>query len=162
MQQRAASFGRKGQASGETERRPITLDKAEDAGEIDRRREAFIAAERARREREGGLPAPVDRDEPTSRSFVQPKSVGTAYILWFLLGAFAAHRFYVGSASTAFAQIALRLVGVLILVSADFFLGLYLLAAALLWLVVDAFLLPDLVRKANARRAAIASGRVFA
>lgn len=40
--------------------------------------------------------------------------------------------------------------------------GLYLLAAAFLWLLVDTLLIPDMVRKANAKAAAIASGRVFA
>jgi len=158
MQQRA-SFGRKGQASEDTERRPISFGKAGDASDMDRRREEFIAAERARRQQEGHDP-PVEGDPLPGRPHAQ-KSVSTAYILWFVTGAFSGHRFYLGSMSIGFAQICLRLVGGMMLLSGDGF-GLYLLAAAFLWLLVDAVLLPDMVRKANARSAAISSGRAFA
>ena len=158
MQQRA-SFGRKGQASGDSEPRPISFGKAGDASDMDRRREDFIAAERARRQQESPYDPPLDDGGPT-RPFVE-KSVSTAYILWFVTGAFSGHRFYIGSASIGFAQIGLRLVGAMLFFSGDMF-GLYLLAAAFLWLIVDAIMLPDLVRKANSKAAAIASGRVFA
>jgi len=163
MQQRA-SFGRKGQGSDEPERRPISFGKAGDANgmpsDMDRRREEFIAAERARRQQESPYDPPIDQDSPPSRP-VADKSVSTAYILWFVTGAFAGHHFYLGSAPLGFAQISLRLVGIMMFLSGDGF-GLYLLAAAFLWLLVDAALLPDMTRKANARAKAIASGRAFA
>ena len=149
MQQRA-SFGRKGQGSEEPERRPISFGKADEASEMDRRREAFIAAERARRQQEGEHVEPAGSDDLPASGNAQPKSIGTAYLLWFLLGQFAAHRFYVGSSSMAFAQISLRLVGVLLVLSANFY-GFYLLGAALVWWAVDGIMLPDLIRKANAR-----------
>ena len=117
------------------------------------------AAERARRQQERPYDPPVDPDSPPSR-LVAKKSVSTAYILWFVTGAFAGHHFYLGSASLGFAQICLRLVGIMMFLSGDGF-GLYLLAAAFLWLLIDAALLPDMVRKANSRAAAIASGRAF-
>ena len=159
MNQRA-SFGRKGQGSEGTERRPITFGKSEDMSEVDRRREAFLAAERARRQQESPYDPSVDSDAGPSRPFVE-KSVSTAYILWFVTGAFSGHRFYLGSASIGFAQICLRLVGIMLFMSGDG-LGLYLLAAAFLWLLVDALLIPDMVRKANKRLSDIASGRAFA
>lgn len=136
MQQRGAapSFGRKGQGSSD----------------MDARREAFIAAERARRQQEGEHVEPIGSDDLPAFSNAQPKSIGTGYLLWFLLGQFAAHRFYVGSSSMAFAQISLRLVGVLLFLSANFY-GLYLLGAALVWWAVDGIMLPDLVRQDNAR-----------
>lgn len=142
MQQRAAAFGRKGQTSA--------------SSEMDRRREAFIAAERARRAQKGHRDAPVERDQPEPGRPGPHKSVGTAYILWFVLGAFSGHRFYLGKASIGFAQICLRLVGALMFLSGET-LGLYLIAAAFLWWIADAVMLPDMVRKAN-----LSSGRVFA
>lgn len=160
MQQRAPSFGRKGHGSEQPERRPISFGKVGDASDMDRRREEFIAAERARRQQEGSYDPPVEADSLPSRPYAQ-KSVSTAYILWFVTGAFSGHRFYLGSMSIAFAQICLRLVGIMMFMSGDGF-GLYLIAAAFVWLLVDAALLPDMVRKANSKAAAIASGRVFA
>lgn len=159
MQQRAPSFGRKGAGSEEPERQPISFGKAADASDIDSRREEFIAAERARRQQERPYDPPVDPHSPPSRP-VAEKSVSTAYILWFVTGAFSGHRFYIGSASIGFAQICLRLVGALMFLSGDGF-GLYLLATAFLWLLADAVMLPELVRKANARASAISAGRVF-
>lgn len=159
MQQRA-SFGRKGQGSGQPEGPPISFGKAGEASEIERRREEFIAAERARRQQESPYDPPIAEDVLPSRPFVE-KSVSTAYILWFVTGAFAGHHFYLGSASLGFAQICLRLVGIMMFLSGDSF-GLYLLAAAFIWLLVDAVLLPEMTRKANKRLSAIASGRAFA
>ncbi len=160
MQQRAPSFGRKCAGSEEPERSPISFGKATDESDLDRRREEFIAAERARRQQESPYGSPVDPGFAPSRPIAK-KSVSTAYILWFVTGAFAGHHFYLGSASIGFAQICLRLVGIMMFLSGDGF-GLYLLAAAFLWLLVDAALLPDMTRKANAKAAAIASGRDFA
>ena len=160
MQQRAASFGRKGRGSDVTERRPITFGKSGEVSEMDRRREEFIAAERARRRQESPYDPPVERDAEPSRPVVE-KSVSTAYILWFVTGAFSGHHFYLGSASIGFAQICLRVVGIMMLLSGDGF-GLYLLAAAFIWLLADAVMLPEMTRKANKRLSDIASGRAFA
>lgn len=159
MQQRA-SFGRKGQGSDEPQRAQVSFAKSGEASEIERRRQEFIAAERARRQQESPYDLPPDEESAPSRPFVQ-KSVSTAYILWFVTGAFGGHHFYLASAPLGFAQICLRLVGIMMFVSGDSF-GLYLLAIAFLWLLVDALLIPDMVRKANKRLSAISSGRAFA
>ncbi|WP_191059546.1 TM2 domain-containing protein [Geminicoccus harenae] len=56
-------------------------------------------------------------------------SVAVAYLLWFFLGIFAAHRFYLGRPGTAILQI----------------LSMFVLVG-LVWLVVDLFLIPGMVR----------------
>ena len=58
------------------------------------------------------------------------KDVGITYLLWFFLGAFSAHRFYLGRTGSAIAQM-LTLGG----------LG--------VWLLADAFLIPKMVREYN-------------
>ena len=129
MQPRASSFGRKGQGSEPAERRPVSFGKADEASEMERRREAFIAAERARRQQNGEFDERGEPDLPPSRPSGPPKTIGTASLLWFLFGAFGGHHFYLGSASMGFVQISLRLVGLLMFLSGDL-VGLYLLGVA--------------------------------
>ena len=56
-------------------------------------------------------------------------SVGLAYALWFFLGIVSAHRFYLGRPGTAILQILS-----------------YLVLVGFIWLLVDAFLIPSMVR----------------
>ncbi len=58
------------------------------------------------------------------------KSAGVAYALWFFLGLLSAHRFYLGRPGTAILQIAS-----------------YFILVGFIWLLVDAFLIPDMIRK---------------
>ena len=74
----------------------------------------------------------------------EKKSTGVAYLLWFFLGGFSAHRFYLGSPGTAVGQIALIWVGVIL---SGIFIGIPLLIAGLVWLFVDLFLIGGLVQK---------------
>lgn len=62
------------------------------------------------------------------------KSVGVAYALWFFLGIISAHRFYMGKPVSAILQV----------VSYFFIIG-------FVWWVVDAFLIPDMVRRHTAK-----------
>ena len=71
------------------------------------------------------------------------KSTAAAYLLWFLLGGFGAHRFYLGKIGTGVAQLLLGLLGWLPL-----FLGWVVLG---IWWVIDAFLIPDIIRDDNMR-----------
>jgi len=75
------------------------------------------------------------------------KDVGIAYIFLLLLGGFAAHRFYVGRTGSAVALLVLFLAGWTLVAVA---VGVVLLVAAYIWMIVDLFLLPSLVREANA------------
>lgn len=71
------------------------------------------------------------------------KSNGVSYLLWFFLGGFGAHRFYLGRNGSAIAQLLLGLLGWLPL-----FMGWVVLG---IWLLVDAFLIPGMVRDENVK-----------
>ncbi|MFB8387478.1 TM2 domain-containing protein [Microbacterium sp. NPDC055910] len=87
---------------------------------------------------------------PFAPQTAQPqKEVGIAYLFFFLLGGFAAHRFYLGRIGSAIALLCIWwagwfLVGVAV--------GVPLLIAGGIWLLVDLFVLPSMVRDENARR----------
>jgi TM2 domain-containing membrane protein YozV len=73
------------------------------------------------------------------------KSTGVSYLLWFFLGGFGAHRFYLGQTGTAATQLLLLLLGWIPL-----FIGWGVLAV---WLFVDLFLIPGIAREQNMRLA---------
>ncbi len=60
------------------------------------------------------------------------KSAVVAYLLWFFLGIFAAHRFYLGRPLSAILQILS-----------------YFILIGFIWWVIDFFLLPGLIRQEN-------------
>jgi TM2 domain-containing membrane protein YozV len=66
------------------------------------------------------------------------KNVGVAYALWFFLGYFGAHNFYLGRTTIAVVQLLLSLTIAGLLVT--FF-----------WTLVDAFLIPGWVRRENSQ-----------
>lgn len=74
------------------------------------------------------------------------KSVGVTYLLWFFLGGFGGHRFYLKRTGSA--------VGLLILTISSYLLtivviGIFGLIAVGIWLIVDAFLIPGMVEQFN-------------
>ena len=69
------------------------------------------------------------------------KSTGAAYLLWFFLGGFGAHRFYLSQTGTAITQLLLLLLGWLPL-----FIGWVVLGV---WLFVDLFLIPGIIQSEN-------------
>ncbi|WP_338241024.1 TM2 domain-containing protein [Aurantiacibacter hainanensis] len=64
------------------------------------------------------------------------KSTGATYLLWFFFGFFGAHRFYLGRTGSGIAQLVLSLTIV----------GLIPMA---FWWLIDAFLIPEMVRDEN-------------
>ncbi|GJD35502.1 TM2 domain-containing protein [Methylobacterium aerolatum] len=60
-------------------------------------------------------------------------SVVAAYLLWFFLGFVSAHRFYLGRIGSAICQLVLNM-----------------LVVGLIWLVIDLFLIPRMVRAKQA------------
>lgn len=70
------------------------------------------------------------------------KSMGAAYALWFFVGMFGGHRFYLGRSGSAIAQLVLTIVGFLTLVIG---IGAVLLLAVAIWVLVDAFLIPGMI-----------------
>ena len=82
----------------------------------------------------------------------QKKSALIAYLLWWFLGTFGAHRFYlgrIGSGLTMLILMLFSLAGTLILIG---FLGLFVIG---IWWIVDAFLIPGIVREHNMRLASM-------
>ena len=66
------------------------------------------------------------------------KTPVVAYLLWFFLGGFGAHRFYFGKTGSAIGMLGLNIASAVLSVIAIGFVG-YL--ALLVWWVVDAFLI---------------------
>lgn len=60
----------------------------------------------------------------------EAKSVGAAYLLWFFLWFFSAHRFYLGRPGSAILQILS-----------------YFIIVGFIWVLIDAFLIPGMVQQ---------------
>lgn len=71
-----------------------------------------------------------------------------AYILWFFLGGLGAHRYYLGKILSA---IVMTLLCVLSVLLSFVGIGVFGLIALLVWLIVDLFLIPGMVRQKQAR-----------
>jgi TM2 domain-containing membrane protein YozV len=74
----------------------------------------------------------------------EAKSTGAAYLLWFFLGGFAGHRFYLGRTGSAVAMLLLTLTGV---ITAVIGIGFVILLGVGIWILVDAFLIPGMVQQ---------------
>lgn len=74
------------------------------------------------------------------------KSILLAALLLFLFGGFGAHRFYVGSRVIGCIQLFITLVGLFL---GPLGLGFFILVFMAFWVLIDAFLLPGLVRAHN-------------
>jgi uncharacterized membrane protein len=111
----------------------------------------------------------VGPDPPSATSTGRPhRSLATAYLIWFLLGIFGAHRFYLGDARAGRRYLvalgvgaALPVIGLVLALSTRSFegvslgligwlAGLLILLCVLLAAILDAFRLPALTRRANA------------
>lgn len=81
------------------------------------------------------------------------KETSVAYLLWFFLGEFGAHRFYLGKAGSAIAMLLIFLISLPLLFVFVGYIGLF---AVGVWWIVDAFLIPGWIRTHNdvARRKA--------
>lgn len=72
----------------------------------------------------------------------EAKSIGASYLLWFFVGGFGGHRFYLGRTGSAIVMLLLTLVGIALSVVG---IGFALLAIVGIWALVDAFLIPGMV-----------------
>ncbi len=139
-------FGRKGLAPGEISPRPgIIPAQRLDPGELEiqRKRETFLAEERS--QRGSGAPAHTSAFGPER----QQRSLGIAYLLWFLLGQFSAHRFYLAGPRAALPQLGMFIGALILMLSGTVFsfAGVVLLLFWGGWIFVDLFLMPGLHRK---------------
>jgi TM2 domain-containing membrane protein YozV len=71
----------------------------------------------------------------------QKKSTGAAYLLWFFVGGFGGHRFYLGQMGTGAAQLALLIFGWIPLFAGWAVLGIS--------LFIDLFLIPGMIQEQN-------------
>src|SRR5690242_4187659 len=74
------------------------------------------------------------------------KSAGVAYLLWFFLGYFGVHRFYLGQTGSG---VAMAIIFVLSVVTTLIGIGLIGLAVIGIWWFVDAFLIPGIATRMN-------------
>jgi hypothetical protein len=169
------SFGRKGLGPGQSAPSPSRVNGSAVVDEIARKREAFIAAERARREEiESGEVSYVAAHYPgsgyTPLSQIRPeRSLFMAYLLWFILGQISAHRFYLGAYRSAIAQVALFFSWVVVALAAPArsydtlgpFLAV-LMIGWILWIVGDVFLIRGLHRKLCRQPGDAAAAAAFA
>jgi TM2 domain-containing membrane protein YozV len=157
----SASFGRKGLSADMVGQQPArrrafgqALPAREESAEpIDpaaERRSAFLAAERAR----AADVEPGEDGDPPAKAGAAPtvlvggKSLGTAYLLWFFLGGFSAHRIYLSTPLTAIAQVSLWYISLMFYMAGHPGAG-YLVTAGWLWILGDAFFMPKLRDAAN-------------
>jgi TM2 domain-containing membrane protein YozV len=85
------------------------------------------------------------------------KSTGLAYVLWFFLGGFGGHRFYIGRTGSAVAILLINIFGWLTIAIG---IGVAMLVGLGIWLIVDAFLIPGWVRRHNTMLMARLTGGV--
>lgn len=78
----------------------------------------------------------------------EAKSTGVTYLLWFFLGAFGVHRFYLGHVFRGLVMLCLLIAGVL---TAPIGIGLLPLGFLALWLLLDLFFIPALVNEHRAK-----------
>ncbi|WP_206667465.1 TM2 domain-containing protein [Muricoccus nepalensis] len=76
------------------------------------------------------------------------RSALVAYLLWFFLGTFGAHRFYAGRIASGVVQLLVTLVSMLLTFVLIGYAGLFLVG---LWVLVDALLIPGMIRSYNNR-----------
>jgi TM2 domain-containing membrane protein YozV len=74
------------------------------------------------------------------------RSVLVAYLLWFFLGWFALHRFYAGRMTSGLVMLVVSLASWAMTAIAIGYVGLFFIG---IWLLVDAFLIPGMIRSYN-------------
>jgi TM2 domain-containing membrane protein YozV len=98
----------------------------------------------------------VSRDAAAAMHYDANKKSGlVAYLLWFFVGMFGAHRFYLGSTGPAIAQLVITLVSIVL---TFVLVGVFGLIAVGIWVLIDAFLIPGMLQRYNSRLATHFSG----
>lgn len=78
------------------------------------------------------------------------KSPVIAYLLWWFLGVFGGHRFYLGKTGSAVAMLVVSLCAIPLMLVA---IGFVMIFVTAIWALIDAFLIPGMVREHNMRLA---------
>lgn len=74
------------------------------------------------------------------------KDMGVAWLLWFFLGGFGGHNFYLRKPGAATTQLILSLIG---FATVWFIIGSFFLVPVAIWWIIDAFLINGRVREIN-------------
>ncbi|WP_225743777.1 TM2 domain-containing protein [Marinilactibacillus sp. Marseille-P9653] len=86
------------------------------------------------------------------------KSTGMAYLLWFFLGVFGIHRFYLNRKGSAIALLALFVTG---WITSVILIGFLFLFIGGIWLFVDLFLVAGMVRVENEKLTTSFSQKIY-
>ena len=78
------------------------------------------------------------------------KTVGLTYVLWFFLGLFGVHKFYLGKTGMGLLYLIMGVIG---LSTTFIVVGFFILAAEGILLLIDLFTIPSQVESANERSA---------
>ena len=111
------SFGRKGLEQGSPavsgidrlRNGPRPTQPLQQDDDIARKREAFLASERERRAQAGESDSSGGSFGHHVAALRPERSLAMAYVLWFLLGQFSVHRFYLGRIQSGVIQFGLAL-----------------------------------------------------
>lgn len=127
---------------------------------------AFLAAERANAPVQPGLSdvaiegplgaAPRQASHGAAASTAGDRTMLMAYVWWWFCSPLAAHRFYLRTPQTAFAMLGLFWGGLALGLATGSGIPALFILAWLIWTFVDLFLIPGMVRKANAPAAHLA------
>jgi TM2 domain-containing membrane protein YozV len=93
-----------------------------------------------------GPPPPTSDAARLMQYDAAKKSAGIAYLLWFFLGYFGVHRFYLGQTGSG---VAMAIIFVLSCITVIIGIGLIGLLAIGIWWFVDAFLIPGIATRVN-------------
>lgn len=163
------SFGRKGQDSSmivpsrpavhpglaglHNSSRPGSAGTAPPLGsDLARKREAFIAAERARSAEARSEEARRDgRAHSTDPTLLLPerkprRSLMMAYLLWFIAGQLSLHRFYLGAYRSGAAQVGCWVLALILIMLKAIVPGIVVFAGTLLWVLGDVFMIHRIYR----------------
>lgn len=84
------------------------------------------------------------------------KSTLVAYILWWFLGLFGGHRFYLGRTGSAVAMLILSIVSIMLMLVLIGYLTIW---VTVVWWLIDALLIPGMIRQDNLRLASMMTPR---
>jgi TM2 domain-containing membrane protein YozV len=105
-----------------------------------------------RDEQEGSVSYRSEPYVPDARAMMRydanRKSALVAYVLWFFLGYFGVHRFYLGRVGSGLAMLLLGLLSGALTVVLIGYIGLAIIA---IWWLIDAVLIPGMTRRYNNR-----------
>ena len=166
------SFGRKGLEQGSPgvsgidrlRNGPRATQPMDQNDDIARKREAFLASERERRAQSGESDSSGESVGYEVAALRPERSLAMAYVLWFLLGQFSVHRFYLGRIQSGVIQFALALFSWMLIIGGigggSGSLGLTggaVLVVWALWVLGDVFFIHSIHRKHCRRPGELAS-----